>query len=188
MLIQILSVYNWLLVARILLSWFTDSQRVASHPVGYWLYALTEPVLSLFRRIPFAIIGGVIDISPIFAFLSIRLLQNFLVNIASQASLGRGAMSFFINLALGLTSIVRTAFFILAIISLLRLLYMWFAPKTHSTMLNQIDYYTRRLHQKQLRFLGAYKQSIQYQVLVLFVLSSLFTYLLILLESSLRIG
>jgi len=85
-----LSIYNAVITARILLSWFPQAQGVA---VLQPIYAVTDPYLNLFRGI-IPPIGG-FDLSPLAAF--------FVLNVAGQvtAAIGcevptakRGATSF----------------------------------------------------------------------------------------------
>ena len=70
-----LSAYSLILFARIILSWVTMawSPPAGLAPVIKVIYDLTEPVMSAFRRVipPF---GG-FDLSPIFIFIIIRLIQ-----------------------------------------------------------------------------------------------------------------
>ncbi|MBI4995206.1 YggT family protein [Candidatus Peregrinibacteria bacterium] len=63
--------------ARVILSWL----RVA--PRG-WLFTIlvesTEPILGVFRRI-IPPIGGIVDLSPLFAFLALDLLRSILLRV-----------------------------------------------------------------------------------------------------------
>ncbi len=71
-----LSIYWLILLARIVLSWVTLfwSPPAGMSPLIRVIYDLTEPILSLFRRyIP--PMGG-FDLSPIFIFFIIALLQR----------------------------------------------------------------------------------------------------------------
>ena|SRR3989338_1145291 len=71
----LLSILNWLIIIRALLSWVNPDPY---NPLVQFLYKMTEPVLEPFRRIvPVYNIG--LDISPIFALLSIWFLKLFLV-------------------------------------------------------------------------------------------------------------
>mmetsp|Transcript_10337 Transcript_10337/g.15270 ORF Transcript_10337/g.15270 Transcript_10337/m.15270 type:complete len:214 (+) Transcript_10337:135-776(+) len=63
--------YNFIITARILLSWFPQAQSIgALQPV----YAITDPYLNLFRGIIPPIFG--LDLSPILAFVTLNLLTN----------------------------------------------------------------------------------------------------------------
>ena len=73
-----LSIYNLLITARILLSWFPQAQGVgALQP----LYGITDPFLNLFRGVIPPIMG--LDLSPIAAF--------FLLNVLTNATAAVGA-------------------------------------------------------------------------------------------------
>ncbi|GAB7387794.1 YggT family protein [Bacillaceae bacterium] len=71
----LLEIYYWILIARILVSWLP---AVAEKPIGQWLYTITEPYLSPFRRI-IPPIGGMLDISPILAFIVYQYLRKFVL-------------------------------------------------------------------------------------------------------------
>ena len=72
-----ISIYNTVITARILLSWFPQAQGV---PLLQPVFAITDPYLNLFRGIIPPIFG--LDLSPILAFVTLNLLQS------SAASLG----------------------------------------------------------------------------------------------------
>lgn len=66
-----LQIYNYVITARILLSWFPQAQGVAAlQPV----FAITDPYLNLFRGIIPPIFG--LDLSPILAFVTLNLLTS----------------------------------------------------------------------------------------------------------------
>ncbi len=69
-------VYMALMIARIVLSWVRHNPY---QPVIKFIYETTEPVLGFFRRIIPPI--GVIDISPIAAFLALGLLRSLIIRI-----------------------------------------------------------------------------------------------------------
>jgi YggT family protein len=72
---HILTILNWLIIIRALLSWVNPDPF---NPIVQLLNKLTEPVLAPFRRImPVYNIG--LDISVIFALLFIWFLKLFLV-------------------------------------------------------------------------------------------------------------
>jgi YggT family protein len=75
----IFNVVYFVLVIRIILSWvgadpYNEIVRV--------IYAITEPILAPFRRLPLQ--AGAIDFSPILAFIVLAVLRNFIVNILYQ--------------------------------------------------------------------------------------------------------
>jgi YggT family protein len=80
-LIQIITLYMYLLIASAILSWLvafnvvnTRNQFVAG--VAEFLYRITEPVLAPIRRV-LPNLGG-LDISPIIAFFALMLIQMYL--------------------------------------------------------------------------------------------------------------
>mmetsp|Transcript_30905 Transcript_30905/g.56027 ORF Transcript_30905/g.56027 Transcript_30905/m.56027 type:complete len:183 (+) Transcript_30905:61-609(+) len=73
-----LSIYNIVITARILLSWFPAAQGVA---VLQPVYAITDPYLNLFRGVIPPIFG--LDLSPLAAF--------FLLNVLTNATAAVGA-------------------------------------------------------------------------------------------------
>ncbi len=71
----ILTIANWLVIIRALISWVSPDPY---NPIVRFLYKTTEPILAPFRRlIPIYTIG--LDISPIFALIFIWFLKLFLV-------------------------------------------------------------------------------------------------------------
>ncbi|MBN2452787.1 MAG: YggT family protein [Candidatus Omnitrophica bacterium] len=80
----ILTIANWLIIIRALLSWVNPDPY---NPIVQFLYRTTEPMLAPFRRI-IPIYNTGLDLSPIFALLVIWFLQLFAVktlfNIASR--------------------------------------------------------------------------------------------------------
>ncbi len=73
---QLLTIYVYILFARIILSWTTQfwSPPQALTPLIRVIYELTEPVMAFFRRfIP--PIGG-LDLSPIVIFIIIRIVAG----------------------------------------------------------------------------------------------------------------
>ncbi len=71
------NIYYILLLVRVLGSWFPEFARSKfMHFVAFY----TDPYLNLFRRfIP--PIGGMLDISPIIAFIALRILQTILFSL-----------------------------------------------------------------------------------------------------------
>ncbi|BAF60006.1 MAG: YggT family protein [Pelotomaculum sp.] len=68
-------VYTWLLIVRILLSWVRHNPY---QPVIRFIYEVTEPFLSLFRRIVPPV--GPVDFSPIVAFFVLHLIRQVLIS------------------------------------------------------------------------------------------------------------
>lgn len=75
-------VYTWLIFIRIILSWVKHNPQ---QPIIKFIYEITEPVLSVFRRIIPPL--GVIDLSPIVAFFALEILRQILVSVLSSIGL-----------------------------------------------------------------------------------------------------
>jgi len=75
----IYSIYSWMIIAYVLLSWVPNIRNSA---VGEWLGKLVEPYLKPFRRL-IPPIGGIIDISPIIAYFALRYVALGIEAIAS---------------------------------------------------------------------------------------------------------
>ena len=71
---MIFKIIYFLLVIRIVLSWFAVDSF--NEPMSI-VFKITEPLLALFRRLPLQI--GAIDLSPILAFLVLSFLDTFIV-------------------------------------------------------------------------------------------------------------
>lgn len=72
---HILTIANWLIIIRALVSWVNPDPY---NPLVQFLYKTTEPMLAPFRKL-FPIYGIGLDISPIFALLSIWFLKSFFI-------------------------------------------------------------------------------------------------------------
>jgi len=71
----ILTIANWLIIIRALISWVNPDPY---NPIVRFLYKTTEPLLAPFRRLMPAYTIG-LDISPIFALIFIWFLKLFLI-------------------------------------------------------------------------------------------------------------
>ncbi|MBC8170550.1 MAG: YggT family protein [Anaerolineae bacterium] len=72
----ILSIYQFILLGRILISWFPDIDR--SNPIVQFLFDATEPVLRPIREmLPPSGFGG-LDLSPMVVVIGIYVLQMIL--------------------------------------------------------------------------------------------------------------
>ena len=69
-------VYSWLLIIRILLTWFPVDPY---NPVVRFIARVTDPFLRLFRGILPPI--GMLDLSPILAFIVLNLLRRLVVEV-----------------------------------------------------------------------------------------------------------
>lgn len=75
---MIFKILYFLLTVRIILSWFPVDPY---NTVVTTLYQITDPLLFAFRKIPLQI--GMIDFTPILAFLALAFLDHFVVGILS---------------------------------------------------------------------------------------------------------
>nr|WP_277752197.1 YggT family protein [Sporolactobacillus shoreae] len=76
---EALNIYKWILFIYILMSWLPN---LANSSVGALFARVCEPFLAPFRRI-IPPIGGVIDISPMIAFLALWFAQVGIFSIAA---------------------------------------------------------------------------------------------------------
>ncbi|EIE20372.1 hypothetical protein COCSUDRAFT_8690, partial [Coccomyxa subellipsoidea C-169] len=65
------SLYNTIIIVRILLTWFPNPPQVIAGPLS----TLCDPYLNLFRGL-IPTIGGTLDLSPILAFIVLDLFSN----------------------------------------------------------------------------------------------------------------
>ncbi len=75
----IFKILYFLLVIRIILSWFSVDRY---NSLVNALYQVTDPILALFRKIPLQI--GMMDFTPILAFLVLAFLDSFIVGILTR--------------------------------------------------------------------------------------------------------
>ena len=80
-LLKTLGIYSTILIIRVLLTWFPNLDM--SNPILVNLCAITDPYLNFFRAI-IPPLGG-LDLSPILAFVVIRVVQGILGNAAALA-------------------------------------------------------------------------------------------------------
>ena len=80
-LLKTLGIYSTILIIRVLLTWFPNLDM--SNPIIQNLCAITDPYLNFFRGI-IPPLGG-LDLSPIWAFVVIRVVQGILGNAAALA-------------------------------------------------------------------------------------------------------
>ena len=67
------SIYTVLIFIRIALSWFPSLYK---YKVTNYVIYLTDPYMNIFKRL-IPPIGGVLDLSPMLALFSLRILQTF---------------------------------------------------------------------------------------------------------------
>ena len=73
----VFTVLSWLLVLRIVLSWFGVNPSTTYHELLGALYQVTDILLRPFRKLPLRI--GLLDFSPIVAFLALQLINRLIV-------------------------------------------------------------------------------------------------------------
>lgn len=74
------TVYRWLLIARILMSWLPVSgSNPVINAVTNFIYEVTEPFLEPFRRLIPISSGMPVDFSPIIAFFVLGLIQSLVL-------------------------------------------------------------------------------------------------------------
>lgn len=72
-----ISIYSWILMIYVLMSWVPSIQN---SQIGYLFARVCEPYLSPFRRfIP--PLGGVLDLSPVIAFLVLQFASRGIIQI-----------------------------------------------------------------------------------------------------------
>jgi len=71
------TILYWLLVARIVLSWFGINPSTTYNELLGVLYQVTDVILRPFQRLPLQI--GLLDLSPIVAFIALQFIQRLLV-------------------------------------------------------------------------------------------------------------
>jgi YggT family protein len=81
----LLNLYFFAIIGNIIMSWVAQG---GTHPAAQLLYQITEPVMAPFRKI-LPPMGG-LDLSPIFVFLCIKVLEVILRHGAASAALPRG--------------------------------------------------------------------------------------------------
>ena len=183
---QVLNIYYFMLIARIFLGWIINSYTLERHPVGYWLCLLTDPFLRLFRRLPFSVIGGVVDISPIFALFSITLAQRFIraLSATQSASVPVVFLGMLFQLIISVIAIFKTIVLVCTLILLFRLCHLLFSKQSsYNVVISHIDVAIRKILQGPLRSLNMLKSSFSRQIILVFGLFCLLSFLLALAES-----
>lgn len=76
----LLRVYTYLILARAILSWFPNPSNDLVRTLAGAVYSLTEPYLSIFRRIiPSVGAGGMgFDLSPVVGLIVLFVIENVL--------------------------------------------------------------------------------------------------------------
>ncbi|HAK46117.1 MAG TPA: YggT family protein [Spirochaeta sp.] len=112
----VLSVYMVLLMIRVMLTWFRAAQ---SHQIFRYLALVTDPYLNWFRR--FSVLKfGMIDFSPIIAFVILGFVINICNSIATYGKITVGIiLALLVN---GIWSIISFILILLIILTIIRLL------------------------------------------------------------------
>ena len=76
-----ITLYTYLLIIRILLTWFPNLDT--SNPILTSLFSITDPYLNVFRGV-IPPIGG-LDLSPILAFISLNLIKELVLGLGNMA-------------------------------------------------------------------------------------------------------
>ena len=84
----ICQILYWLLIARIVISWFPVDPY---HQVVQFLYQMTDPILVPLRKIPLQI--GMLDLTPLLAFFILQFLNRVLVRLLIGLAIQFGAGS-----------------------------------------------------------------------------------------------
>lgn len=71
------TILNWLLVARIVLSWFGVNPYTSFNDAVGALYQITDVILAPFRKLPLQI--GLFDFSAVVAFIALQFVQRLVV-------------------------------------------------------------------------------------------------------------
>lgn len=73
----LLQIYTWILIARLIISWFPHPPDWA-RPIYTFLYVMTEPVLRLVRPLvpPLRMGAMALDLSPILIFVVLTILSR----------------------------------------------------------------------------------------------------------------
>jgi len=82
---MVFNILYFLLIARIILSWFMVN------PYGdivQIIYRITDPILAPFKKLPLQF--GMIDFSPMVAFMVLWFLRNFVVGVLLQLAMRLG--------------------------------------------------------------------------------------------------
>ena len=84
---MLFKIIYFVLVLRIILSWFQVDPF--SEPVQI-LYRVTDPILEPLKRLPLRV--GMIDFSPVVAFIALSFLDHFIVGLLQQIAFRLGVV------------------------------------------------------------------------------------------------
>ncbi len=78
-LLHFIQVLDLLIMIRVLMSWILRGQGNKFTEI---IYELTEPLLMPFRKLQYKLgINGMLDFSPIFAFLTLSIIRSMIISI-----------------------------------------------------------------------------------------------------------
>jgi YggT family protein len=120
----ILTVYYWLVIIRVLLSWFTVSDY---NPVVKFLRRVTDPVLNFTRRLFPLTLGG-IDFSPILAIALIYFFSTFINETCRNIDGGATPGIVFPIFLICLLLIVRSLTWLLMLLMIARIILSMVSP------------------------------------------------------------
>jgi len=83
---SVLGIYTMLLVARIILTWFSSNQRSG---IVQFLSRITDPYLNWWRS-RFNLRAGFLDLTPLTAMAALNVLQRIFATIAAQGTISLG--------------------------------------------------------------------------------------------------
>ena len=72
----LLRLFTWLIIGRVLVSWFPDARR---HPIVQILFQITDPIMLPLQRL--GLRAGMFDFSPIIAILVLQFLAAALTRL-----------------------------------------------------------------------------------------------------------
>ncbi len=129
----LLSVYMLILFIRILLSWFQPRNLGKAYDI---IYRITEPYLGIFRRLRFLHTGR-FDFSPIVAIISLVIVENIFITLATYGTITGGIiLSLLVQAAWSAGSFIL--FFYIAIL-LIRFFSLLFSKNYNSPGWHSLD-------------------------------------------------
>lgn len=130
---QIISLYSFLCLIRILMSWIPSA---AYSPVGQFLSSLCDPYLNWFKRFKFTQIG-MVDFSPVLALGTLSLISEFFSTFIRTGQVSLWGL--FISIILMIWSFVGFVLNLLVIFLIVRLLYDMFGSSNSSQFWYTLD-------------------------------------------------
>lgn len=135
---QVLGIYSLLLVARIILTWFSHDQRSG---IARFLSRATDPYLNLWRRLNLR--AGFLDLAPIAALAALHVARSIFYTISAQGSITLG-----IILVILISAVWSMATFLLGfgiIVLVVRLIGFFMSREMHGMFWQIVDSIARPL-------------------------------------------